>query len=156
MSQTTVDLQLASTCAELPTEADIELWVGTSLRILEQDESAELTVRIVDETEALELNKTYRQRDYPTNVLSFPFEAPVELPVRLLGDLVVCAPVIEREAAAQGKALSAHWTHMIVHGTLHLLGYDHIDDDEAVVMERLEQRILEALGYADPYADDYV
>nr|WP_232221266.1 rRNA maturation RNase YbeY [Pseudidiomarina salinarum] len=140
----------------MPTEADIELWVGTSLRILEQDESAELTVRIVDETEALELNKTYRQRDYPTNVLSFPFEAPVELPVRLLGDLVVCAPVIEREAAAQGKALSAHWTHMIVHGTLHLLGYDHIDDDEAVVMERLEQRILEALGYADPYADDYV
>ncbi len=156
MSQVTVDLQLASTSAALPDEADITLWVGTALRLLEQDEPAELTVRIVDETEGLELNQTYRQRDYPTNVLSFPFDAPVELPVRLLGDLVVCAPVIEREAVAQKKPLTAHWAHMIVHGTLHLLGYDHIEDDEAVVMERLEQRILEALGYADPYADDYL
>ncbi|MDX1705087.1 rRNA maturation RNase YbeY [Pseudidiomarina sp.] len=156
MSHVTIDLQLASTCAKPPAEADIELWVSAALRQIEEQEPCELTVRIVDETEALELNQSYRQRDYPTNVLSFPFEAPIELPVRLLGDLVICGPVIEREAAMQQKPLTAHWAHMIVHGTLHLLGYDHIDDDEAVVMERLEQQILEALGYADPYVDDYV
>ena len=93
-------------------------------------------------------------KDYATNVLSFPFESPIPLPVRLLGDLVICAEVVAHEAKSQGKPLLAHWAHMVVHGTLHLLGYDHIEEAEAEHMEQLERNILAALGYPDPYADD--
>ncbi|HET8817188.1 MAG TPA: rRNA maturation RNase YbeY, partial [Pseudidiomarina sp.] len=94
---------------------------------------------------------------YATNVLSFPFAddlpAGVSLPVLLLGDLVICAPVLAREAAAQGKTINAHWAHLVVHGTLHLLGYDHIDDDDADIMEALETTIMATLGFSDPYID---
>ena len=115
---------------------------------------AEVTVRIVDEAESNELNLTYRGKDKPTNVLSFPFEAPPGLELPLLGDLVICRQVVEREAEEQGKPLMAHWAHMVVHGSLHLLGYDHIDDEEAEEMEQLERDIMQELGFADPYLND--
>ena len=113
--------------------------------------SVQLSVRIIDEAESKALNAHYRGRNYATNVLSFPAQA--QLPgLLVLGDLAVCAAVVEREAAEQGKTTAAHWTHMLVHGVLHLLDFDHIDDDEADIMETLERRILARLGYADPYA----
>lgn len=113
-------------------------------------EVVQLSVRIVDEAESAALNAQYRDRDYPTNVLSFP--AGVNMPgLRVLGDLAICAAVVEREAREQGKSSAAHWLHMVVHGVLHLLGYDHISDDEAEVMEALERRVMARLGYDDPY-----
>ncbi|MGL5337628.1 MAG: rRNA maturation RNase YbeY, partial [Aeromonas veronii] len=96
----------------------------------------------------------YRGKDKPTNVLSFPFEAPPGLELPLLGDLVICRQVVEREAEEQGKPLMAHWAHMVVHGSLHLLGYDHIEDEEAEEMEALERDIMQELGFADPYLSD--
>lgn len=115
-----------------------------------------LSVRVVDEQESAQLNQEYRGKRGATNVLSFPFEWPVGVPQQdaiLLGDLVICAAVVEREAGAQGKSVDSHWAHMLVHGVLHLLGYDHQDDEQAEIMERFEIRILEHLGFADPYAD---
>jgi probable rRNA maturation factor len=113
----------------------------------------ELTIRIVDEDESRELNATYRGKDSATNVLSFAFDAPAGVPVAILGDLVICGPVVEREASEQGKPVIAHWAHMVVHGTLHLLGYDHVEEDEALIMESLERDILLGLGFQDPYAE---
>lgn len=147
-----LDLQCAST-AKLPGFDEFERWVTAAYRAAKQDGPAELTIRVVDSVEAQELNQTYRQRDYATNVLSFPFEAPVEMPIQLLGDLVICAPVVEQEAREQNKDPVSHWAHMVVHGTLHLLGYDHINDADADTMEALETTILATLGFADPYID---
>ena len=131
-------LQRAARCAlenAADTAADIEIVVD---------------VRVTGEAEAAELNRIHRHKPYATNVLSFP--AGVDLPgLRVLGDLAICAPVVAREAAEQHKSLAAHFTHMLVHGLLHLLGFDHIGDDEAIVMEDLERRILAELGYGDPY-----
>ncbi|MGE6132874.1 rRNA maturation RNase YbeY [Aeromonas salmonicida] len=149
----TLDLQLA--CADtdgLPGEAQLQGWLDGT--ILGFQEEAEVTVRIVDEAESRELNLTYRGKDKPTNVLSFPFEAPPGLELPLLGDLVICRQVVEQEAAEQNKPLEAHWAHMVVHGSLHLLGYDHIEDDEAEEMEQLERDIMQELGFADPYLND--
>ena len=119
---------------------------------------AQLAVRIVDEDEGRALNRDYRGKDYATNVLSFPAEVPEGLPkgvkFPLLGDLVICAPVVAREADEQGKALNAHYAHLTVHGVLHLLGWDHEDDKEADAMEQLEREILAELGIADPYAGE--
>jgi probable rRNA maturation factor len=154
MIELTLDVQNASTAADLPSAEQIEVWVQAAMQGAQwQDGAAELTVRIVDADEGRELNHSYRERDYATNVLSFPFTAPIPMPVTLLGDLVVCAPVVQQEASEQQKTLVAHWAHMIVHGTLHLLGYDHIEDDEADRMERLETTILTGLGFADPYVE---
>ena len=114
---------------------------------------AEISLLIVDETEGAELNRQWRGKDGPTNVLSFPSDLPAELNLPLLGDLIICAPVVEKEAMAQKKSLDAHWAHMVVHGTLHLLGYDHVVDAEAQEMEALETRILKQLGYPDPYQE---
>ncbi|MGV6988586.1 rRNA maturation RNase YbeY [Testudinibacter sp. P80/BLE/0925] len=153
MKQVIVDLQLAcENTAGLPTQAEIELWAQSAVKPSLDD--VEMTVRIVDEAESQALNRTYRGKDYPTNVLSFPFEAPVEVELPLLGDLVICRQVVEREAAEQQKPLSAHWAHMVVHGSLHLLGYDHIDDDEAEEMESLETEIMQSLGFDDPYLSE--
>ena len=113
-----------------------------------------MTVRIVDEAESHALNLNYRGKDRPTNVLSFPFECPDEVELPLLGDLVICRQVVEREAQEQDKPLMAHWAHMVVHGSLHLLGYDHIEDDEAEEMESLETQIMTELGFADPYLSE--
>ncbi|WP_315708025.1 rRNA maturation RNase YbeY [Brenneria uluponensis] len=150
MSQVILDLQIASEKTEgLPTETDFQRWLEGVLPQFQ--EIAEVTIRIVDEEESRQLNYTYRGKDKPTNVLSFPFEAPPEVELPLLGDLIICRQVVEREAAEQDKTLSAHWAHMVVHGSLHLLGYDHIEDSEAEEMEALETEIMQMMGYTDPY-----
>lgn len=149
----TLDLQLACASPDgLSTEAQLQCWLDGT--ILGFQPEAEVTVRLVDEAESRELNHTYRGKDKPTNVLSFPFEAPPGLELPLLGDLVICRQVVEAEAVEQGKPLMAHWAHMVVHGSLHLLGYDHIEDEEAEEMEQLERDIMQELGFADPYLND--
>lgn len=116
-----------------------------------EEGNVEMTIRIVDEVEARQLNERWRQRAYPTNVLSFPFECPPGLDIPLLGDIVICAPLVASEAVEQHKPQQAHWVHLVIHGTLHLLGYDHISESQAQVMESLETRILHDLGYPNPY-----
>ena len=148
-----LDLQLATEAGDLPAEAQLRRWVELALR--QRTAESELTIRLVDAEEGQELNRTYRHKDYATNVLSFPAEVPDGLlDIPLLGDLVICVPVVEREAREQNKALEAHWAHLVIHGCLHLLGYDHIDDEEAEEMEGLERQLLAELGYPDPYRDD--
>ncbi|MCM2321455.1 MAG: rRNA maturation RNase YbeY [Pseudomonas sp.] len=148
-----LDLQLATEATDLPSEAQLRQWCELALR--QRTAPSELTIRIVDEAEGRELNLTWRGKDYATNVLSFPAEIPEGLlDIPLLGDLVICAQVVAREAGEQGKSLNAHWAHLTLHGCLHLLGYDHIDDDEAEEMEALERQLLAELGYPDPYACD--
>nr|WP_298108890.1 rRNA maturation RNase YbeY [uncultured Pseudomonas sp.] len=147
-----LDLQIASDAGNLPSEAQFRTWCELALR--QRSADSELTIRLVDEAEGRELNHTYRQRDYATNVLSFPADVPDGLlDIPLLGDLVICAPVVEREALEQNKPAHAHWAHMVIHGCLHLLGYDHIEDEEAEEMEALERELLAELGLPDPYAD---
>jgi probable rRNA maturation factor len=140
----------------LPAEVDFERWVAAALHGsgAARDET-QLTIRLVDEAEITELNATYRHQDKATNVLSFPFEAPPGVDIPLLGDIIICAAVVAREADEQGKPLKAHWAHMVIHGTLHLLGYDHIDDAEAELMEGLEIALLSGLGYANPYIETH-
>lgn len=150
MGSVLVDLQIATENIEgLPTEEQIVQWATGAVQ--PEGNEVEMTVRIVDEAESHELNLTYRGKDRPTNVLSFPFECPDEVELPLLGDLVICRQVVELEASEQEKPLMAHWAHMVVHGSLHLLGYDHIEDDEAEEMESLETQIMQGLGFADPY-----
>ena len=145
-----VDLQVATENIEgLPTEEQIVQWATAAVQ--PEGDEIEMTIRIVDEAESHDLNLTYRGKDRPTNVLSFPFECPDEVELPLLGDLVICRQVVEREAAEQEKPLMAHWAHMVVHGSLHLLGYDHIEDNEAEEMESLETQIMQGLGFDDPY-----
>jgi len=147
MGNMIIDLQLACENTEgLPSETQILQWATAAVQ--PESDNVEMTVRIVDEAESHDLNLTYRGKDRPTNVLSFPFECPD------LGDLVICRQVVEREAIEQEKPLMAHWAHMIVHGSLHLLGYDHIEDDEAEEMESLETEIMQGLGFADPYLSE--
>ena len=153
MGKMIIDLQIA--CEQesgLPTAEQIEQWATAAVQ--PQSDEVEITVRIVDEAESHELNLNYRGKDRPTNVLSFPFECPDEVELPLLGDLVICRQVVEREAQEQDKPLMAHWAHMVVHGSLHLLGYDHIEDDEAEEMESLETQIMTGLGFADPYLSE--
>jgi len=149
-----IDVQYAiEKSSSLPSEAQISTWVNSALSRHETDGG--LTVRITDEAEITELNRDYRNQDKPTNVLSFPMDLSVELSeeigISMLGDIIICAPVVEREAAEQNKPLQSHWAHMVIHGTLHLLGYDHIEDEEAEEMESLEIEIMHGLGYKDPY-----
>jgi probable rRNA maturation factor len=149
-----VDLQLATTSHNLPPKQAFIDWVRAALRGAQyaQDiESAEVSIRIVDTDESQALNYQYRQKNNATNVLSFPTEFPPGVPIDFLGDLVICAPVVFQEATEQSKAPLAHWAHMVIHGTLHLLGFDHIDDKEAEQMESLETQLLESLGYPCPY-----
>lgn len=151
--QVELDLQLATAAGDLPGEAQLRQWCELALR--QRTAPSELTIRIVDEAEGRELNHTWRGKNYATNVLSFPAEIPDGLlDIPLLGDLVICAPVVAREAAEQGKRAEAHWAHLVIHGCLHLLGYDHIDDAEAEEMEALERQLLAELGHPDPYACD--
>lgn len=132
-----------------PGDKDLRRWARAALADI--GGRHELTVRIVDTAESAALNEQYRHKRGPTNVLSFPFEAPPGLNTSLLGDLVVCADVVQREAREQGKTAQAHWAHMIVHGVLHLRGFDHLTPAEAEDMEALETEILARLGYPDPY-----
>lgn len=114
-------------------------------------EVVELVIRIVDESESRTLNREYRHLDRSTNVLSFSSDLPAVVGSNLLGDLVICAPVVEREAREQGKPANLHWAHMVVHGVLHLLGFDHQNEQEAGAMERVEQEVMDRLGFPDPY-----
>ncbi len=145
----TLDLQNACTNSNIPTLAQFQQWVNASL--LPQYDNTELTIRLVDIDESQQLNAQYRGKNKPTNVLSFPFEAPKGIELNLLGDLVICADIVETEAQQQTKAINAHWAHMVVHGCLHLLGYDHINDLDAEQMEALEIDILTKLGFNNPY-----
>lgn len=152
----TADLQVACDEPHIPAEADIRAWIAAAV---EQSncptrEQVEVAVRVVDAEEMQTLNRLYRDSDKPTNVLSFPAADIAGLPpaaAQILGDVVVCAPVVAREAAEQGKPVADHWAHMIVHGTLHLLGFDHESDTEAAAMEALETRILASQNVTDPY-----
>ena len=136
----------------VPDDRALRAWARSALGA--EAGSVELLIRVVDEAEIRALNRDYRGKDQPTNVLSFPFEAPPGVASRLLGDVVLCAPMIEAEAHAQGKPLAAHWAHLVVHGVLHLLGYDHADAREALVMEARERQLLAELGFPDPYTTE--
>lgn len=145
-----LDLQLAvEDESGLPSEENFATWLAAAIAPFQ--EQAEVTIRIVDTQESHQLNMDYRGKDKPTNVLSFPFEVPPGMALDLLGDLVICRQVVEQEASEQNKPLLAHWAHMVVHGSLHLLGYDHIEDDEAEEMESLETELMQKLGFEDPY-----
>jgi len=143
-----IDIDIACDADGIPGEDAMRQWIAAALPA---DGEFEISLRIVDEDEIRTLNSTYRHKDYATNVLSFPADLPEELALPLLGDIVVCASVVKCEAHEQGKSPNAHWAHMLVHGTLHLLGYDHVDDTEADVMEALETRIITGLGFDPPY-----
>lgn len=145
------ELQLqVATGAATPEHGDFETWVAAALQGRCTD--WELAIRLVDEAESQALNRDYRHKDAPTNVLSFPAELPDGVDLPILGDLVICAPVVAREADDQGKPVTAHWAHLTIHGVLHLLGFDHKTVQEAEVMEDQERRIMAQLGYSDPYA----
>lgn len=147
-----LDIQLVSEADNLPSADDFQRWVDCALA--QRKEDAELTIRVVDTEESHSLNHQYRGKDKPTNVLSFPFEAPENLPdFPLIGDLIICAQVVEQEAIDQGKPLLHHWAHMVIHGVLHLLGYDHIENKDAEEMEALEINILSTLDISDPYQE---
>jgi probable rRNA maturation factor len=139
----------------LPSARSFRRWVDAALAGAKRRKSAELAIRIVGTREGRHLNRDYRGKDYATNVLSFPTEWPEGVSLPLIGDLAICAPVVAREAAEQGKPANHHWAHMTVHGVLHLLGYDHIEDADAEAMEALETRILAKLGINDPYAVEH-
>ena len=150
-----VDVQIAAEAAGIPDAGSIREGVERAVSETHPGRDVDVSVRIVDEHEMRALNRDYRDQDKPTNVLAFPagdagFVPPGENP--LLGDIVVCAGVVAREADEQGKPLDHHWGHMLVHGTLHLLGHDHLSDEDAEAMEALERRILASFGIADPYA----
>lgn len=152
-----IDIQRVYKSAGQPDPRKIRTWIGAALE--ETQQSHNCVVRIVGVEQSAELNQQYRHKSGPTNILSFPFEWPDEIggmgdtDVNLLGDLVICAPVVEREATEQHKNLEHHWAHIIIHGVLHLLGYDHIDDDEAELMESKEIAILEKLQINNPYIE---
>jgi probable rRNA maturation factor len=135
----------------IPRADSFRRWVEAALTVARRRRASELSLLLVDTDEGRAYNRDYRSRDYATNVLSFPADLPPGVRTPLLGDLIVCAPVVAREAAEQGKALRDHYAHMTVHGVLHLLGYDHLVDAEAERMEALERRALAGLGIADPY-----
>ena len=144
-----VDVQRASESRLLPRDGQLCEW---AIQVLSRHrESAALSVRLVGEEEGCRLNRDYRCGDGATNVLSFPFDAPECTDPPLLGDVVICAVVVEREASAQGKSVSAHYAHMVVHGVLHLLGHDHEEEGEARRMEDLEREHMRALGFDNPY-----
>ena len=147
--QLTVDVQYAVSADGIPGIASIRQWVMQALPAGQA--AAELTIRIVDEAEITSLNMQYRGKDGATNVLSFPYEPMEGVDTELLGDVVICAPVVASEAIAQGKPLEAHWAHLVIHGVLHLLGYDHKQQHEALRMESAENDLLADLGYRNPY-----
>ena len=149
-----VDIQLADGSGKTPDTQQIRGWVAAVFTTLERSPSA-LTVRVVGEEEMAKLNQRYRGQNQSTNVLSFPIEPLPDIRTDLLGDIVVCGPVVDREAAIHHKLPIGHWAHMVVHGLLHLFGYDHESDKDAMEMEALERSVLKRLGYSDPYQGEY-
>lgn len=142
------EIQLATSVHGVPDARLLGRWASAAWS---SDREASVVIRVVDEAESAELNGTYRHKQGPTNVLSFPFEPLPHIDESHLGDLVLCAPVVAREAAEQGKTPEAHWAHMVVHDMLHLQGHDHIEETDAKCMEALEVQILNRLGYGNPY-----
>jgi probable rRNA maturation factor len=147
-----LDLQIVCEFEGLPSQSQIELWANQAL--ISFKEHAELTVRIADEIESKELNSQYRGKESPTNVLSFPFEAPPGIDLPLIGDLIICPQIVKQESIEQEKTFHAHFAHMVIHGCLHLIGFDHINEKDAEEMETLEKTFLSELGISDPYRDD--
>lgn len=147
-----ISVEFAVVAEGMPDADAIHCWAVQALQPGRED--AELSVRVVDEAEITALNRRYRGKDAPTNVLSFPFGGLPGVETSLLGDVVICAPVVAAEAVVQGKPLAAHWAHLVIHGVLHLQGYDHHAQDEAQRMEALESRLLVHLGFPDPWAAD--
>ncbi|MGR9106533.1 MAG: rRNA maturation RNase YbeY [Gammaproteobacteria bacterium] len=147
-----VDIQRAFEGPGIPDSGRVRRWAAAVLDTRIQD--SEAVIRMVDAEESAALNLKYRNKNGPTNVLSFSYEPIAGPPVQLLGDVVICAPVVFAEAADQAKDPEAHWAHMVVHGLLHLLGYDHIEDSDAMEMERVELEILAGLGFPDPYREE--
>ncbi|KGJ93000.1 rRNA maturation RNase YbeY [Colwellia psychrerythraea] len=150
-----IDLQIACAPTELPTKEQFQLWVDAALAEVsnEPNQEFELTIRLVNNEESQQLNNQYRGKDKPTNVLSFPFEVPDGVELNLLGDLIICIEVMKQEAQEQNKALFDHWAHLVIHGCLHLVGFDHISESEALEMETIETSILNKLGISDPYLE---
>ena len=151
-----LDIQNPDNISISPSLEELSLWANTAIKIASNntdDTNFDMTLRIVGETEGKDLNKTYRDKKNATNVLSFPFEAPENIEINLLGDIVICAPVVEKEAQTQHKSPQSHWAHLTIHGTLHLLGFDHVDDNDADIMENLEISAMVSLGFTDPYQD---
>ena len=144
-----IDIQKACASEDSPDEDSIKRWVSAAIR--DERDECELSIRIVDELESADFNQRYRGKSGATNVLSFPFDAVSPEPLPILGDLVICAPVLVREAAEQQKTTTAHWAHIVIHGVLHLLGYDHIEDQDAEQMESLETEIMLVLDFPPPY-----
>jgi probable rRNA maturation factor len=141
-------IQNASSFEPVPSQKQFERWVGA---VLNEQGDTELLIRLVDQPESRTLNAQYGNKDRPTNVLSFPADLPEEIGLALLGDIIICAPIVAEEAQSHNKPAEAHWAHLTVHGVLHLLGHDHKAEEEASAMETLETSILESLGYPDPY-----
>ncbi|MFK5985440.1 MAG: rRNA maturation RNase YbeY [Pseudomonadota bacterium] len=157
-----LDFQLAEDLAEnihCPSLSEMQSWIRLAMESDAQQEnknlpeSIELTIRIVAADEIRQLNKSYRHIDKATNILSFPAEVPEYIPINLLGDLIICHSIIEHEAIQQHKDLTAHWAHIIMHGVLHLLAYDHIKEGEAEIMEALEIKMMQELGFNNPYSN---
>jgi len=144
-----LDVQKATAVSPLPTDARFNLWVKTALR---GEDDAMLTIRLVGEEESRELNARYRGKDGATNVLSFPADLPKEIGIALLGDIVICAPLVAQEAKVQAKPVMSHWAHLTIHGVLHLLGHDHEQKQEAELMESIEIGLLQSLDIRNPYA----
>ena len=144
-----VELQNVSASTAVPSSQEFTDWAVAATK----KQNAEIVIRVVDEKESADFNGQYRAKHGPTNVLSFPFQAPPGMVTDILGDILICAPVVEREAKEQGKSLHAHWAHMVIHGVLHLQGYDHIEEDEAVIMESEEIAIMNGLGFPNPYEE---
>lgn len=143
-------VQYRTNLPDMPGRPRLRRWTTAALQLRAPDSRAEITLRLVDETEGRALNSQYRNKDYATNVLSFGYDASWEGGL-LMGDLVLCVPVVCHEAAEQRKQANAHYAHLVVHGMLHLQGYDHEDETAAQRMETLEKKIIMKLGYANPY-----
>lgn len=148
-----VEIQLCEDLVDdvyVPSEKLLDAWACSVLQRQSID-NAELFIRVVGKAESQNLNKSYRDKDTPTNVLSFPLDAPEYIVPRMLGDLVICADIVEAESLEQKKLRDAHWAHMVVHGVLHLLGFDHQGDEQAQEMEEIEIAVMQELGFANPY-----
>ncbi len=147
----TLDIDNRSHCEDVPAEEDMRRWLLSFIG--KHHTESIIALSLVSADEIQHLNDTYRKKNKPTNVLSFPANLPAGVPHALLGDIIICPSVLAEEAVAQGKPLVAHWAHLLIHGTLHLLGYDHTEQEEATVMENYEIEILQSLGFANPYGD---
>lgn len=147
-----LDIQIATRSTDYPDAAKFQTWVDAVLT--DQAVDSEIVIRLVDEAEIADLNSQYRHKSGPTNILSFPFDPPEGIEMDLLGDLLICVPVIVKEALEQHKLPEHHWAHITIHGVLHLLGYDHIEEQEAEHMEALEISILKTLNIANPYQEE--